>query len=192
MNLLQGGNSLLEFLPWRGLARRQPQCAPRSWWPTRRERAPAARWRARRVAQAAIARPSSPRASSSSGACAANTGEWLRAATWLTLIGLAATGAAYWYVNSGEAADALLRTLVEYAEFPGPFTFLSLELGGLTEESGRQYSLFTEQTRRREQLDEMVRHLKVRFGESPLARVVEVEPWHRLPERRRALLEYDP
>ena len=58
----------------------------------------------------------------------------------------------------------LLRTLVEYAEFPGPFTFLSLELGGLTEESGRQYSLFTEQTRRREQLDEMVRHLKVQIG----------------------------
>jgi hypothetical protein len=38
----------------------------------------------------------------------------------------------------------------------------------------------------------MVRHLKVRFGESPLAHVVDVEPWHRLPERRRALLEYDP
>lgn len=86
----------------------------------------------------------------------------------------------------------VLRTLVEYAEFPGPFSLVTLELAGLTEESGRQHSLFMEQTRRREQLDEMVRHLKVRFGESPLARVVEVEPWHRLPERRRALLEYDP
>ena len=86
----------------------------------------------------------------------------------------------------------VLRTLVEYAEFPGPFSLVALELAGLTEESGRQHSLFVEQTRRREQLDEMVRHLKVRFGESPLARVVELEPWHRLPERRRALLEYDP
>lgn len=86
----------------------------------------------------------------------------------------------------------VLRTLVEYAEFPGPFSLVTLELGGLTEESGRQRSLFVEQMRRREQLDEMVRHLKVRFGESPIARVVEVEPWHRLPERRRALLEYDP
>ena len=85
-----------------------------------------------------------------------------------------------------------LRTQVEYAEFPGPFSLVTLELGGLTEESGRQHSLFVEQTRRRQQLDEMVRHLKVRFGESPLARIVEVEPWHRLPERRRALLEYDP
>lgn len=86
----------------------------------------------------------------------------------------------------------VLRSAVEYAEFPGPFSLLTLELGGLTEESGRQHSLFREQTRRREQLDEMVRHLKVRFGESPVARVVDVEPWHRLPERRRALLEYDP
>lgn len=86
----------------------------------------------------------------------------------------------------------LLRSIVEYAEFPGPFSLLTLELGGLTEESGRQRSLFQEQTRRREQLDQMVRQLKVRFGESPVARIVEVEPWHRLPERRYALLEYDP
>lgn len=86
----------------------------------------------------------------------------------------------------------LLRSLVEYAEFPGPFSLVTLELAGLTQESGRQHSLFVEQTRRREQLDEMVRHLKVRFGQSPLAHIVEVEPWSRLPERRRALLEYDP
>lgn len=86
----------------------------------------------------------------------------------------------------------LVRSLVEYAELPGPFSFITLELSGLTKESGRQQSLFSEQTRRQEQLDEMVRHLKVRFGESPVARVVDVEPWHRLPERRYALLEYDP
>lgn len=87
----------------------------------------------------------------------------------------------------------VVRAAVEGAEWPGALTRLSLELGGLTAESGRQRSLFDgERTRRREELDEMVRHLKVRFGQSPLARVVEVEPWHRLPEHRRALLEYDP
>jgi len=86
----------------------------------------------------------------------------------------------------------VLRTVVEYADFPGPFSLVTLELSGLTEESGRQQSLFAEQTRRREQLDAMIRHLKVRFGESPVARVVDVEPWHRLPEHRHALLEYDP
>lgn len=85
-----------------------------------------------------------------------------------------------------------LRPQIEYAQFPGPLARIELELGGLTAESARQRSLFHEQVRRREQLDEMVRHLKVRFGASPVARVVAVEPWHRLPERRYALLDYDP
>lgn len=86
-----------------------------------------------------------------------------------------------------------VRPLLEQARFPGPIAVLELELAGLTAESGRQVSLLdTERVRRREQLDEMVRHLKVRFGRSPLARVVEVEPWSRIPERRRALMDYDP
>jgi len=37
-----------------------------------------------------------------------------------------------------------------------------------------------------------VRQLKVRFGRSPMTQVVEVEPWSRLPERRFALMDYDP
>lgn len=87
----------------------------------------------------------------------------------------------------------VLQSLIGHAEFPGPLSLVSLELGDLTQESGRQRSLFdADRVRRSEQLDEMVRHLKVRFGQSPVARVVAVEPWHRLPERRHALLEYDP
>ena len=96
-------------------------------------------------------------------------------------------------LGDGERLWGVVRTHVEYADFPGPLALLSLELGGLTAESGRQRSLFdADHVRRAEQLDEMVRHLKVRFGHSPIARVVDVEPWHRLPERRHALLEYDP
>jgi DNA polymerase-4/protein ImuB len=85
-----------------------------------------------------------------------------------------------------------IRLHLEHAGYPGPIAGLELELGGLTAESGRQVGLFEEFTRRREQLDEMVRHLKVRYGQSPLARVVEVEPWSRIPERRVALMDYDP
>ena len=87
---------------------------------------------------------------------------------------------------------ASIRPLLEYADYPGPIAELELELGGLTAESGRQHELFTDHTRVREQLDEMVRHLKVRYGQPPLARVVAVEPWSRIPERRHALLDYDP
>lgn len=86
----------------------------------------------------------------------------------------------------------VIRTQFEYAELPGPVAELDIELGGLTTETGRQPGLFVDHLRRREQLDEMVRHLRVRFGQSPVAQVVEVEPWSRLPERRYALMDYDP
>ena len=94
---------------------------------------------------------------------------------------------------SGDRARlwTIIRPAVEHAEFPGPLAELTLELGGLTEETARQPSLLSDHIRRREQLDEMVRHLKVRFGQSPIARVVALEPWHRLPERRYALIDYD-
>lgn len=86
-----------------------------------------------------------------------------------------------------------LQPLLEYAEYPGAIADLELELSGLTAESGRQPSLLdAERVRRREQMDEMVRHLKVRYGESPLAHAVEVERWSRIPERRWALMDYDP
>jgi DNA polymerase-4/protein ImuB len=87
---------------------------------------------------------------------------------------------------------ASIRPHLEYADYPGPIAELELELGGLTAESGRQQGLFTDRARCREQLDAMVRHMKVRYGQSPVARVVEVEPWSRIPERRHALLDYDP
>ena len=80
----------------------------------------------------------------------------------------------------------------EYGDLPGPIAELELELGGLTAETGRQPGLFIDHTRRRVQLEEMVRHLRVRFGHSPMAQVVEVEPWSRLPERRYALMDYEP
>ena len=85
-----------------------------------------------------------------------------------------------------------IRLSLEAAELPGPIAELTLELGGLTAESGRQAGLFRDYARRREQLDEMVRHLKLRYGQSPLQRVIPIEPWSRIPERRHALIDYDP
>ena len=41
-------------------------------------------------------------------------------------------------------------------------------------------------------LRDAVRELKLRLGCSPLYRVVEVDPWSRIPERRHALLNFDP
>tara|TARA_B100000586_G_C19868619_1_gene325832 strand:- start:102 stop:488 length:387 start_codon:yes stop_codon:yes gene_type:complete len=41
-------------------------------------------------------------------------------------------------------------------------------------------------------LHDAVKELKLRLGHSPLYRVVEVNPWSRIPERRHALLSFDP
>jgi DNA polymerase-4/protein ImuB len=41
-------------------------------------------------------------------------------------------------------------------------------------------------------LRDAVKELKLRMGHSPLYRVVEVDPWSRIPERRHALLSFDP
>lgn len=41
-------------------------------------------------------------------------------------------------------------------------------------------------------LRDAVKELKLRLGDSPLYRVVEVDPWSRIPERRHALLSFDP
>lgn len=41
-------------------------------------------------------------------------------------------------------------------------------------------------------LRDAIRELKLRLGHSPLYRVVEVDPWSRIPERRHALLSFDP
>lgn len=41
-------------------------------------------------------------------------------------------------------------------------------------------------------LRKAVRELKLKLGYSPLYRVVEVDPWSRIPERRHALLSFDP
>ncbi len=41
-------------------------------------------------------------------------------------------------------------------------------------------------------LREAVKELKLKLGYSPLYRVVELDPWSRIPERRHALLNFDP
>jgi DNA polymerase-4/protein ImuB len=42
------------------------------------------------------------------------------------------------------------------------------------------------------QLREAAQQLRTRFGRPVVSKVVEVEPWSRLPERRHALIDYEP
>ena len=87
----------------------------------------------------------------------------------------------------------VLKKLIEPLQLAGPVEEMVLEFIGLTAETGKQRSLlFAEQARRRAQLLAALRQLKAQFGgESQVARVVEVEPWSRIPERRYALIDYE-
>jgi DNA polymerase-4/protein ImuB len=87
----------------------------------------------------------------------------------------------------------VLKKLIEPLQLAGPVEEMALEFIGLTGETGKQRSLlFAEQARRRAQLLASLAQLKQRFGgESQVTRVVEVEPWSRIPERRYALIDYD-
>jgi DNA polymerase-4/protein ImuB len=81
---------------------------------------------------------------------------------------------------------------LQAATLPGPVEAVTLELSGLIDATGRQEALPGFRSRRPRQLAEAGRQLKQRYGTSGLYRVVEVEPWSRIPERRRALIPYDP
>jgi nucleotidyltransferase/DNA polymerase involved in DNA repair len=74
---------------------------------------------------------------------------------------------------------------------PAPIEELSLDLIGLDGESAKQSSFFSIHAREEGQIAEAARQLSARYGDAFLYRVVEVEPWSRILERRWALLPYD-
>jgi DNA polymerase-4/protein ImuB len=74
---------------------------------------------------------------------------------------------------------------------PGPLKDLRLTLSALTGEAGRQESLIRE-VHRRERLHQAIAQLKASLGSNPIYQVREVEPWSRIPERRQALVTYEP
>ena len=87
----------------------------------------------------------------------------------------------------------VLKKVIEPLQLTGPVEEMSLEFIGLTGETGKQRSLlFAEQARRRAQLLATLQQLKAQYdGQPQVTRVVEVEPWSRIPERRYALIDYD-
>lgn len=91
-----------------------------------------------------------------------------------------------------EQAFFVLKNVFRDVNLPGPVEGLALTLSGIGSDAGRQGSLFKD-VRRRDNLHEAIRELKARFsGEVPIYQVREVEPWSRIPERRRALVPYAP
>jgi len=96
-------------------------------------------------------------------------------------------------VGSSERMLVALKHKIEGAELPAPFTEVELTIRGICGESAPQGNLFTvERGRQLQRVAEAARQLKARYGRPLLAKVIEVEPWSRIPERRFALIDYDP
>ena len=95
-------------------------------------------------------------------------------------------------VGGKEMAARTLRATLDGTVLPGPLEDLGLTLSGLTGESGIQTGLFSDM-RRQEQLREMMRQMEVRLrAKPPIFKVKDIEPWSRIPERRQALVQFDP
>lgn len=95
-------------------------------------------------------------------------------------------------VNRKEAALFALRSSLEDADIPGPLEDIRMTVSGAAGESGTQASLFTD-VRKQHQLREAMRQLEERLRvRPPIYKVMDVEPWSRLPERRQALVEFVP
>jgi len=73
-----------------------------------------------------------------------------------------------------------------------PIEELEVELVGLSAESGKQATMFDGKAKLERQVREAVRQLGAQHGRTLIGKVVEVEPWSRIPERRVALVEFEP
>ena len=95
-------------------------------------------------------------------------------------------------VNNRGRALAVLKSSLEASDIPGPLEDMRLTLSGVTGESGTQASMFAG-IRKQEQLREMMSHLEMRLrSQPPIYKVMELEPWSRIPERRSALVRFEP
>ena len=70
-----------------------------------------------------------------------------------------------------------------------PVEELEVELIGLSGESGKQATMFENRGKLWRQVQEAARHLDTN-GRPSIGRIVEVEPWSRIPERRAALEDF--
>ncbi len=93
-------------------------------------------------------------------------------------------------VSQSERLAFVLRSSLQNAPPPNAVRSISLRLGGLTGEVGKQLSL-DKKGRLQRQIEEAIRQLKARYGYSPVYRCVDVEPWSVIPEQRQILVESD-
>ncbi|MGE3076170.1 MAG: hypothetical protein AB7N24_09835 [Dehalococcoidia bacterium] len=83
-----------------------------------------------------------------------------------------------------------LRSKIERLELDSAAVGLGVTLSGLCSEYAHQVNLWQLGPRRQRELDDAIEQLNTRAGEAQVYRVVEVQPWSRIPERQVALVAY--
>ena len=92
-----------------------------------------------------------------------------------------------------EPAFEELKRRLEPVRPAGTLTELTVELTAFAAHLDLRQSLFPdERQKRRECLTRELSQLRERLGSARVYRIVEVEPWSRLPENRYGLISYDP
>lgn len=86
----------------------------------------------------------------------------------------------------------VIRSGVERLALAAPAIALELSLSGICSEYARQERLWRSGPRAQAALGDAIEQLNTRGGGSQVYRVVEVEPWSRIPERQRALQAFSP
>ncbi|MGN6484672.1 MAG: DNA polymerase Y family protein [Thermomicrobiales bacterium] len=98
-------------------------------------------------------------------------------------------------LKTPSGADQLMQSLrlrLQSWEVAAPIERIAIILTDIMPEAARQQVLPSLRQRTDGHLPDVVAQLTQRYGISPLYRIVEVEPWSRIPERRHALLVFDP
>jgi DNA polymerase-4/protein ImuB len=86
----------------------------------------------------------------------------------------------------------IIKHRLQDLELPGAAERIVLHLIGLVSETTHQQLLPLLAPKRTAPIGQAIRQLEQRYGASPLYRIVEIEPWSRIPERRYALISYAP
>ena len=86
----------------------------------------------------------------------------------------------------------VVRNKIERLELASAAVTVGITLSGLCSEYGHQANLWQTGPRRRKELHEAIEQLNTRVGEPQVYRIVEVQPWSRIPERQLALVAFDP
>lgn len=84
----------------------------------------------------------------------------------------------------------VLRGKIERLALDSAAVGLGVALSGLCSEYAHQGNLWQLGPRRQRELDDAIEQLNTRAGEPQVYRVVEVQPWSRIPERQVALVAY--